>query len=91
VPAAYGPAATIYNRFTRWSHRGIWQRMFERMAAAGPVPEELCLDSSHVKAHRSARNTKRGAWSQAIRISRGGATGKVHALADAQGDRSPLL
>ena len=60
VPAAYGPAATLYNRFTRWSHRGIWQRMSERMAAAGPVPEELCLDRTHVKAHRSARNTKGG-------------------------------
>ena len=60
VPAAYGPSTTIYNRFTRWSHRGIWQRMFERMAAAGPVLEELCLDSTHVKAHRSAQNTKGG-------------------------------
>ena len=40
VPADYGPPTTIYNRFTRWSRRGIWQRMFERMAAAGPVPEE---------------------------------------------------
>ena len=60
VPAAYGPPTTIYNRFTRWSYRGIWQRMFERLAAAGPVPEELCLDSTHVKAHRSAQNTKGG-------------------------------
>jgi len=57
VPAAYGPPTTVYNRFTRWSRRGIWQRMFERMAAAGPVPEELCLDSTHVKAHRSAQTT----------------------------------
>ena len=23
VPAAYGPPTTIYNRFTRWSYRGI--------------------------------------------------------------------
>jgi transposase len=34
VPPAYGPPTTVYNRFTRWSARGIWQRMFERMAAA---------------------------------------------------------
>lgn len=60
VPAAYGPPTTIYNRFTRWSRRGVWQRMFERMAAAGPVPEELSLDSTHVKAHRSAQTTKGG-------------------------------
>ena len=60
VPAAYGPPTTVYNRFTRWSRRGVWQRMFERMAAAGPVPEELSLDSTHVKAHRSAQTTKGG-------------------------------
>src|ERR1700726_3939855 len=38
----------------RWSQRRIWQRIFEKMAAAGPVPDELSIDSSHVKAHRSA-------------------------------------
>ena len=27
VPSAYGPPTTVYNRFTRWSSRGIWQRM----------------------------------------------------------------
>ena len=24
VPAVYGPPTTIYNRFNRWSRRGIW-------------------------------------------------------------------
>ena len=60
VPSAYGPPTTIYNRYHRWAQRGIWQRIFERMAAAGPVPEELSLDSSHVKAHRSALGVKGG-------------------------------
>ena len=60
VPREYGPPTTIYNRYHRWSRRGIWQRVFEQMAASGPVPEELSIDSSHVKAHRSAQNTKGG-------------------------------
>jgi transposase len=60
VPAAYGPPATIYNRFNRWSGRGLWQRLFARMTASGEVPEELSLDSSHVKAHRSA--AARNVW-----------------------------
>ena len=59
-PAQYGPSTTIYNRYNRWSSRGIWQRVFEKMAAAGPVPEELSLDSSHVRAHRSASGGKGG-------------------------------
>ncbi len=33
-PKAYGPRKTIYNRFARWSERGIWQRIF----AAGAAP-----------------------------------------------------
>ncbi len=32
VPSAYGPPTTIYNRYHRWARRGIWQRLFERMA-----------------------------------------------------------
>jgi transposase len=60
VPAAYGPPTTIYNRYHRWAQRRIWQRIFERMAAIGAVPEELSLDSTHVKAHRSAHGSKRG-------------------------------
>jgi len=60
VPAEYGPPTTVYNRFNRWSQRGLWQRLFARMAASGEVPEELSLDSSHVKAHRSAAGGKGG-------------------------------
>jgi transposase len=60
VPPEYGPATTVYNRYNRWSQRGIWQRMFERLAASGEVPAELMLDSTHVKAHRSASGAKGG-------------------------------
>ncbi|WP_246429939.1 IS5 family transposase [Rhodobium orientis] len=85
VPAEYGPATTVYNRYHRWARRGIWRRIFERMAAAGPVPGELSFDSSHVKAHRSAQGSKGGRGTQAIGTSRGGRTSKIHALADDQG------
>ena len=60
VPPQYGPAKTIYNRYARWARRGIWQRIFAKVAAAGQVPDELMLDSSHVKAHRSAAGGKGG-------------------------------
>ncbi|MCH4543953.1 IS5 family transposase [Brucella anthropi] len=82
VPAEYGPAKTVYNRYHRWSQRRIWHRIFEKMAASGPVPEELSIDSTHIKAHRSAQGSKGGPWAQAIGTSRGGRTSKIHCLAD---------
>ena len=53
-PSAYGPHTMIYTRYNRWSQRGVWQRLFAKIATAGPVPDEVKLDASHVKAHRSA-------------------------------------
>lgn len=40
-PQEYGPPTTIYNRCNRWSSRGIWRKMFEKIAASVPVPDEL--------------------------------------------------
>ena len=60
VPEVYGPAKTIYNRYHSWSQRHVWQRIFEKMAAAGPVSQELSIDSTHIKAHRSAQGSKGG-------------------------------
>jgi hypothetical protein len=37
-----------------WFQRGILQRLFAKIAAAGPLPDELMFDASHVRAHRSA-------------------------------------
>src|SRR5271168_2780996 len=59
-PREYGPAKTIYNRFARWSDRGIWQKIFETAAAPSEPPEAVALDSSHVKAHRCASGGKGG-------------------------------
>jgi transposase len=39
-PKAYGPHKTIYNRFARWSERGIWQNIFEAVAASAEPPEQ---------------------------------------------------
>ena len=58
-PARYGPSTTVYNRFHRWSQRGIWQRIFAALAATAPV-DVMMIDSSAVKAHRSAGGGKGG-------------------------------
>jgi transposase len=58
VPAEYGPRKTLYNRFVRWSAKGVWQALFQALTAAGGPPAEVLLDSTHVKAHRCAAGGK---------------------------------
>ena len=59
-PAEYGPVTTIYNRYNRWSAQGLWRKLFARLAAAGNIPDEFSIDSTHIKAYRSAAGSKRG-------------------------------
>jgi transposase len=87
VPSVYGPPTAIYNRYNRWSQRHAWSRIFEKMAAAGPIPDELSIDSSHVKAHRSASGSKRE-FEEAIGHSRGGRTSRFMLWPMIAADRS---
>ena len=41
APRDYGPHKTIYNRFARWSERGIWQSIFAAVAASSDTPGPL--------------------------------------------------
>lgn len=59
-PSAYGPYTTIYNRFNRWSRQGIWLGIFEALTGHKPVIGTAAIDSTHVKAHRSAGGAKGG-------------------------------
>ena len=59
-PPEYGPSTTIYNRFVRWAERGVWERLFRVLADRGRSTEVQMIDSTHVKAHRSAAGGKRG-------------------------------
>ena len=59
-PSVYGPRTTIYNRFNRWSRRRIWQRIFQALVEAGWIDATVAIDSTYVKAHRSAHGGKGG-------------------------------
>jgi transposase len=68
APAVYGPRKTLYNRFVRWAAKGVWVNLFRVLASAGGPPAHVLMDSSAVKAHRSAAGAKGGS-----RASRSGA------------------
>lgn len=60
APPCYGPRKTLYNRFVRWAAKGVWQDPFITLAAVGGPPSEVLIDSTHMKAHRSAGGGKGG-------------------------------
>ena len=54
APPEYGPHKTLYNRFVRWSEAGVFNRIFEALAAESRATGTVMIDGSHLKAHRTA-------------------------------------
>ena len=62
----YGPSTTIYNRFVRWAERGVWEELFSALSGRGRSTHTQMIDSTHVKAHRSASGGEGGEANQAV-------------------------
>jgi transposase len=65
LPERYGPSASVYTRFWRWTRAGVWDRLFaavQRQAdAAGQIDWELhFVDGTVVRAHQHAAGGKGG-------------------------------
>jgi transposase len=73
-PAAYGPPTTIDNRFVRWARRGVWENLFRELVGNGRSATTQIIDSTHVKAHRSAAGGKGGSGSRRLAAQEAGAT-----------------
>jgi transposase len=66
APVGYGPHKTIYNRFIRWSRMGVFNRILAELAAKGGKPDQLMIDATHLKAHRTAASLlKKGLYPDA--------------------------
>ena len=59
-PPEYGPHTTVYKRFTRWAEHGVWESLFRAFAQRGRSTETQMIESTHIKAHRSASGGKGG-------------------------------
>ena len=54
APPEYGPPKTLYNRWIRWSRKGIFARILIELAREGDETDVLMIDATHLKAHRTA-------------------------------------
>jgi len=73
APAAYGPPKTLYNRWVRWSRMGVFSRIFAALSAEAGPAEQLMIDATHLKAHRTAASLRKKGISRAGSGERGAA------------------
>ncbi len=87
VPKDYGHWNTLYKRFARWCDRGVWDALFQHVAAT-PDLEWLLLDSTTIRAHPCAAGALKkngGQAAHALGRSGGGFSTKIHIVTDALG------
>ena len=54
APREYGPAKTLYNRWKRWSDKGVFVAMMDGLLAKGAERKTIMIDATYLKAHRTA-------------------------------------
>jgi transposase len=54
APREYGPAKTLYNRWKRWSDKGVFVAMMDGLSAKGTERKTIMIDATYLKAHRTA-------------------------------------
>jgi transposase len=59
LPVVFGNWNSVFQRFSRWSHGGVWHRIFAALCD-DPDFEYLILDSTIVRAHQHAAGAKGG-------------------------------
>lgn len=59
LPEVFGAWNSVFRRFSRWSRKGVWQRIFSALAD-DPDFEYLIIDSTIIRAHQHAAGAKKG-------------------------------
>lgn len=54
APAAHGPHKTLYNRWKRWSDKGIFAEIMIGLAAEHDEEMTVMIDATYLKVHRTA-------------------------------------
>lgn len=59
LPERFGAWKTVYNRFSNWSHRGHWAKIFDALKLELD-DDGLILDASVIRAHQDSAGGKGG-------------------------------
>ena len=72
LPERFGDGKNTHRRFSRWAKTGVWQKLFEHLAADADN-EYAMIDSTIVRAHQHSA----GALKKKTKIRRSGVAGGV--------------
>jgi transposase len=59
LPERFGPWQSVYDRFSKWTRQGLWDRLLEALRAIKQETGEIdfrlfAIDGSVIRAHQSA-------------------------------------
>ena len=96
LPERFGPWATAWSRFRRWTAAGVWARVLAVLQRDADMAGRLdwathYLDGTVVRAHQHAAGAVGGQEREALGRSRGGFSTKVHVRAEGGGKPLALL
>jgi transposase len=58
APAEYGPPKTLYNRWKRWSEKGVFACILLELAKQSGSTDTVMIDATHLKTHRTASSLR---------------------------------
>lgn len=89
LPTEFGSSSTVFNRFNRWSKKGIWKMLFFELRTDVDT-EWHFMDSTVVDAHQHSSGAA-STRDEDIGRSCGGLTTKIHAIVDSCGNPVELV
>jgi len=90
LPERFGHWHKVFQRFNRWSKKGVFTRIFEVLR--DPDLEVLMLDSTVIRAHQHSAGQKNStAEQEQLGRSRGGVSTKIHVAVDGLGKPTQII
>jgi transposase len=82
LPRSFGKWQTVYKRFSRWTRRGVWNRIADALREKDGHREEIgFLDSTYIRVHQHGAPMLANREEACVGPSRGGKTTKIHVIA----------
>ena len=66
APKEYGPSKTLYNRWVRWSRKGVFTHTLVKLGREDDRTDVLMIDATYLKAHQTASSLGLKGWQRSL-------------------------